>query len=871
MRKAKAKQIGILKIMGWKQVLTCALCCLLFLGMLLLNLRELMQLGNENAYRNCQNSYLLAACELDDYLRLTNEAVESAARRIEEIRAGGATDEELLAYMTRESSNLDERIASETAAVYGVIGGTFMHGAGWVPGADFVPTERPWYVKAVAEGGAVTHVPPYTDAVTGLPTITVSKLLSDGVSVVAMDLTTDKLQRVVDEIANAEDGYAGGDASRYGYAQIFVMDDEGAIIAHSDPAKQLKNFTETDDPVERAIAEQILTNGQTFFQLDDNGDSLIYCGGELEGCWYVYSGLKYGEVVSRITRNLVISIAAAIVGIAGLIVVMVSLALRRYHEAIIRDYATEVEEENQKLEEKAAAALKIAELTQSVTALLTNMPGMTSSKDVETGKYLACNQAFAEFAGKSRPEDVIGLTNADIFDADIAASFAADDEKALSMDEPYSFYEETTDAAGNARQFQTTKLKFTDTAGRLCTLCMRQDYTELMRVRQETVEAKAAYEKAQQTTTIFSHIAHSLAAGYSHLYYVNMVTEDFIKYTVDTESGEVSEERRGTGFFGDGARNSLVQIYEDDKEAYLRAFSKEKVLLAMAERGSFSVSYRVIRDGEVKYVTMRALPVQGEDDHLLLGVSRDNIEARSELTGLYLETPFSVHGRDAIKEHPTGWCMIAIDLEHFKLFNEWFGRDTGDTLLAQIGETLRHVVEETGGLACYKGQDDFCLMIPYDEAYVKKIFASIHELVMEHGTSVGFMPAFGVCMIDGSASVEELYDRASQASQHAKEDYHRRIRIFEEAMYRKTEQDYKILSDFQLAIQNHELFIQLQPQCEIAGGKVVGAESLVRWKKADGSMVSPGIFVPVLEQYGFVTDLDQFVWEEVCAWQKAWI
>jgi len=136
---------------------------------------------------------------------------------------------------------------------------------------------------------------------------------------------------------------------------------------------------------------------------------------------------------------------------------------------------------------------------------------------------------------------------------------------------------------------------------------------------------------------------------------------------------------------------------------------------------------------------------------------------------------------------------------------------------------------------------------------------------------MGFLPAFGICMADGEASVEELFDRAAQAAQHAKEDYHHRIRIFEEAMYKKTEQDYQILSDFQKALKDHELFIQLQPQCELEGGKVVGAESLVRWKKEDGSMVPPGVFVPVLEQYGFVSDLDQFVWEEVCAWQRAWI
>ena len=179
--------------------------------------------------------------------------------------------------------------------------------------------------------------------------------------------------------------------------------------------------------------------------------------------------------------------------------------------------------------------------------------------------------------------------------------------------------------------------------------------------------------------------------------------------------------------------------------------------------------------------------------------------------------------------------------------------------------------KETGGLACYLGQDDYVLVIPYEEDGIRRLFENVHEFVMEHGSSVGFMPAVGVCMAEGKISVEELFDRALQASQHAKEDYHHRIRVFEESMFQKTERDYQILSDFQQALNNQELFIQLQPQCEIESGKIVGAESLVRWKKSDGTMVSPGIFVPVLEQYGFVTDLDQLVWEEVCVWQKSWI
>ncbi len=526
--------------------------------------------------------------------------------------------------------------------------------------------------------------------------------------------------------------------------------------------------------------------------------------------------------------------------------------------AVRKEKKTDTEEE---------AALRIAELTQSVTALLANMPGLTFSKDVRTGKYLACNQAFAEYANKRDIDGVVGLTDYEIFDEATAKHFVEDDRKAMSMDEPYVFFEDVLNAAGEPRQFQTTKLKFTDATGRLCLLGMCQDVTELMRVRRETADAQAAYERAKNAGDIYASIARALSASYFAIYYVEIETGNYVSHQEEPLGDE-----SGTDFFGSSKKRFEPMIVEEDRGIFDRELEKENVLKSVREHGEMNLSYRIRRDGETVYCKLHVFPLQGDEKHLLFGFAFDTgIGARSELTGLHEETAFYILGKDLLRAHPEGWCVIAIDLEHFKLFNEWYGREMGNRLLATVGERLAEAEKKTGGLAGYMGQDDFVLIAPYREDDIRKLFNSIHELVVEHGTSVGFMPAFGLCMAVGNASVEELYDRASRASQHAKEDYHRRIRVFEEAMYKKTEQDYRILSDFQQALQNHELYIQLQPQCLIDNGKVVGAESLVRWKKADGAMISPGIFVPVLEQYGFVTDLDQFVWEEVCAWQRRWI
>ena len=142
------------------------------------------------------------------------------------------------------------------------------------------------------------------------------------------------------------------------------------------------------------------------------------------------------------------------------------------------------------------------ELKKSVTDLLTNMPAMTFSKDVVTRKYLACNQAFADYAHKETPEGVVGLTDFEIFDESTALHFIEDDKKALLMDRPYIFYEDVPDAAGNPRQFQTTKLKFTDDTGRECLLGLCQDVTDAMRIKREYTEKLALVQNMAEVDAL---------------------------------------------------------------------------------------------------------------------------------------------------------------------------------------------------------------------------------------------------------------------------------------------------------------------------------------------------------------------------------
>ena len=164
-----------------------------------------------------------------------------------------------------------------------------------------------------------------------------------------------------------------------------------------------------------------------------------------------------------------------------------------------RDNKTKrVEEENRRLVEEIESAARLADLMGSASSLLTNMPAMSFSKDAETGRYLACNQSFAEYAHKNDPSEVVGLTDYEIFDKKTADHFVSDDAKAVSMDTPYIFFEDVPDAGGKLRNLQTTKMKFTELSGRLCTLGLCVDVTEMMRIKSAEAEARIKQQELEE-------------------------------------------------------------------------------------------------------------------------------------------------------------------------------------------------------------------------------------------------------------------------------------------------------------------------------------------------------------------------------------
>ena len=288
-----------------------------------------------------------------------------------------------------------------------------------------------------------------------------------------------------------------------------------------------------------------------------------------------------------------------------------------------------MEEKNRLLEEKALAEAKINRLTESMNSMFTNMPIMAFAKDAQTGVYNACNQIFATYSGFATTDEIIGKTDEDLFTPEVAKHFRETDEIVMSMDGPYVYTEDVINAKNEPQQFQTTKIKYVDSQGKLCILGMCFDSTELMISKQQSKEAQEAYEQMRSASLTYANIARALALDYSYLYYVDIETNEFLEYHSDTSSDNLVPERKGDDFFAQSIEDARTKVYPADQEAVLSAFNKENILKTIEKHGTFTLSYRLMIDGVPTYVNMKATRMVRDDKHLVVGVN--NVDAQMRI------------------------------------------------------------------------------------------------------------------------------------------------------------------------------------------------------------------------------------------------
>ncbi len=222
--------------------------------------------------------------------------------------------------------------------------------------------------------------------------------------------------------------------------------------------------------------------------------------------------------------------------------------------------------------------------------------------------------------------------------------------------------------------------------------------------------------------------------------------------------------------------------------------------------------------------------------------------------------------RELKENSKSKWCLAAIDIEHFKIFNEIYGRECGDQLLSDYSKILKSVTDNKKSVTAYLGNDDFLLFTEYDLNDFKSLSDELISAKEKISTLPEFCPNIGVYILDENEKVSfDTYDKAIFAKNEAAANSNSTIYVYDLSLQQELV-DEVFFADLERASNNNEITFFVQPQCRISTQDIVRVEVLARWKKPDGTYILPGVFIPILEKNGLISHFDKIIWEKACAW-----
>lgn len=241
------------------------------------------------------------------------------------------------------------------------------------------------------------------------------------------------------------------------------------------------------------------------------------------------------------------------------------------------------------------------------------------------------------------------------------------------------------------------------------------------------------------------------------------------------------------------------------------------------------------------------------------------------LTGLYTKEFFYQKVRECLDANPDReYTILCTNYENFKWYNDTFGRESGDRLLIEGADLLRKRVGDEAIICRYSADRFLCFQDSETERMGRKCFIEgrVHnrsELKENLTVKLGIYE-----ISDRSIPVEQMCDRALLVVDSVKGMYNKYIAVYNEELREKLLREKKITDVMATALEEGQFIVYLQPKYSLNDNRIIGAEALVRWIHPEWGFMSPGEFIPLFEKNDFISYLDKFVWETVCARLQNW-
>jgi diguanylate cyclase (GGDEF)-like protein len=221
-------------------------------------------------------------------------------------------------------------------------------------------------------------------------------------------------------------------------------------------------------------------------------------------------------------------------------------------------------------------------------------------------------------------------------------------------------------------------------------------------------------------------------------------------------------------------------------------------------------------------------------------------------------------------------AVLFVDLDRFKLINDSLGHSTGDLILQEVARRMRAMVRE-GDTVARLGGDEFTVILGAltqgsDAGLIAhKLVLAFREPFEVADRRLYVTASIGICLYpDDGEEVEALVRNADAAMYLAKEQGRDTFRFYTEAMTAQTLALVSLETDLRQALARGQFVLHYQSQVELATGRLVGCEALIRWRHPVAGLIEPGRFIPLAESIGLIVPLSAWVVRTAAAQMKAW-
>ncbi|WP_405335088.1 EAL domain-containing protein [Fibrobacter sp.] len=284
----------------------------------------------------------------------------------------------------------------------------------------------------------------------------------------------------------------------------------------------------------------------------------------------------------------------------------------------------------------------------------------------------------------------------------------------------------------------------------------------------------------------------------------------------------------------------------------------------------FTLDKHIVTDAKNKKIGY-FLSIQDNTEEILKHQQEIYEATHDKLTGLFTkEHLFNQIKNKVSSETETSYSIAYLDIKDFKMTNDIFGNEVGDSVLKRVANWIRENATKEWIFGRLSG-DAFGICYPTGSVRLDVVEQRLSKFVISNGSiDQHILMHVGIYNVtDPSIDISIMFDRAHLALTTIKNEFNVHIAIYDDNMRDQVLWNQKISTELEAAIENRQVVPYLQPIVDNKG-TIIGAEALVRWIHPEEGFLPPFKFIPVFEKNGMIAQVDKYIWRSACEIISSW-